>query len=127
MQSPRIPNVVRFLVSAAPLVMLTGLAQGGILAADDFTYDNGKLVDKGAAGGGWAAPWTNQFGGGGDPPPIIVADGVVIGQTSTASQRIHRNLDSSVAALTNGGPENNGTTIYVGIDYQFGPRYGGLE
>ena len=77
------------------------------------------------AGGGWAAAWENQFG---KIATIRVADGGVVGAArAAASQRLHRELDASVATLTNGGPENNGTTIYVGIDYQFGARYGGLE
>jgi len=96
-----------------------------VLAVDDFSYDDGSLTGKGAAGDGWSGGWTNQFGA---AASIRVNSGVVSGKaTSGASQRNFRQLAASVAALTNGSAANDNTTIYVGIDWEFGAAYGGLE
>jgi hypothetical protein len=108
------------------LVLAAGSANAAVLAFEDFSYADGNLVGKGAAGSGWNGAWVNQFGS--DLTRISVANGVVVGQTtSTASQRMNRQLDASVTSLTNGTAANNGITIYIGVDYRFGLYYGGFE
>jgi len=111
------------LAAFGALALVAGSANAAVLAIETFSYDDGQLSGKGSAGGGWGGTWTTGFG---TASVIQVTSGIVSGGGS-ASQRMFRLLDPSVAALTNGSAANDNTTIYVGIDWEFGGAYGGFE
>lgn len=108
--------------AASALALAAGSANAAVLAFEDFSYADGNLVGKGSAGGGWAGAWATNFGG----PKITVTSGVVSGGGSP-SERLFRTPTPAVAALTDGSAANDGVIIYVGIDWEFGGAYGGLE
>ncbi len=121
------PRAVRRLTALAVFALASGRSSAEILAQDDFSYDDGALVGNGSAGDGWAGGWTTHFNAEATSS-IAVTSGVISGRAlSGASHRNYRQLDATVAALTDGSAANDGTTVYVGIDYEFGKRYGGFE
>lgn len=112
----------RLLAATIAMVGMVGTTGAAIIVQDDFSYVDGTLAGNGAAASGWNEAWANSFGN-----DISVSGGVVVSTYSVNGHRVDRQLDATAAAFTDGGAEDDGTTVFIGIDWQFGNVYSGLE
>jgi len=110
------------LTLTALMALLASSASATIIAQDDFSYGDGKLSGNGSTEGGWNGSWLFHSN-----DVVEVANGSLRSPVAGATGDTERSLDASAAAYTNGGPENDGSSVYIGIDWQFGPFYSGLQ